>query len=195
MASCHEPHRAAAANLHCRVRGGAPSRFQLAITNASKKKFHVVAFEGDQCAGDSLLGHTFGIALDRVFEEPGVRSFEIGHALVQGIFAAQRRCLGGHSKVRIGERLPEPFVTHIPARIAEGIQRIELSFDLLKCGAAHVIPALMDFYNIIEAPCIKQSKSLLEFAATVRRDQRDLKPRDMIDLQSFIWVQGSKEYD
>jgi hypothetical protein len=37
--------------------------------------------------------------------------------------------------------------------------------------------------------------SLLEFAATVRRDTRDLKPRDMIDLQSFIWVQGSDEYD
>jgi len=36
--------------------------------------------------------------------------------------------------------------------------------------------------------------SLLEFAETVRRDLRDLKPRDMIDLQSFIWVQGSDEY-
>jgi hypothetical protein len=35
---------------------------------------------------------------------------------------------------------------------------------------------------------------LLEFAKTVRSDQRDLKPRDMIDLQSFIWVQGSDEY-
>ena len=31
-------------------------------------------------------------------------------------------------------------------------------------------------------------------AARVRRDQRRLKPRDMIDLQSFIWVQGSDEY-
>jgi hypothetical protein len=37
--------------------------------------------------------------------------------------------------------------------------------------------------------------SLLEFAAAVRRDQRDLRPRDMIDLQSFIWVQGSDEYE
>ena len=36
--------------------------------------------------------------------------------------------------------------------------------------------------------------SLLEFAETIRRDVRDLKPRDMIDLQSFIWVQGSDEY-
>jgi hypothetical protein len=37
--------------------------------------------------------------------------------------------------------------------------------------------------------------SLLAFAGQVRRDQRDLRPRDMIDLQSFIWVMGSDEYD
>jgi hypothetical protein len=37
-------------------------------------------------------------------------------------------------------------------------------------------------------------ESLLAFAAQVRRDTRDLEPRDMIDLQSFIWVQGSEEY-
>jgi hypothetical protein len=36
--------------------------------------------------------------------------------------------------------------------------------------------------------------SLLAFARTVRRDLRDLRPRDMIDLQSFMWVQGSDEY-
>jgi hypothetical protein len=38
-------------------------------------------------------------------------------------------------------------------------------------------------------------QSLLSFAETVRRDVRDLRPRDMIDLQSFIWVQGSDEYE
>ena len=37
-------------------------------------------------------------------------------------------------------------------------------------------------------------QGLLEFAETVRRDQHALGPRDMIDLQSFIWVQGSDEY-
>ncbi len=43
-------------------------------------------------------------------------------------------------------------------------------------------------------PNWKTYSSLLEFAETIRRDARDLKPRDMIDLQSFIWVQGSDEY-
>jgi hypothetical protein len=37
--------------------------------------------------------------------------------------------------------------------------------------------------------------SLLELAARVRNDQRDLRPRDMIDIQSFLWVQGSAEYE
>ena len=37
--------------------------------------------------------------------------------------------------------------------------------------------------------------SLLAFAERIGKDQRALRPRDMIDLQSFIWVQGSEEYD
>lgn len=36
--------------------------------------------------------------------------------------------------------------------------------------------------------------SLLSFAETIKRDLADLKPRDMIDIQSFIWVLGSDEY-
>jgi hypothetical protein len=37
--------------------------------------------------------------------------------------------------------------------------------------------------------------SLLDFARTVADDLSDLRPRDMIDIQSFLWVQGSDEYD
>jgi hypothetical protein len=35
---------------------------------------------------------------------------------------------------------------------------------------------------------------VLGFARTVRADIQDMRPRDMIDLQSFLWVQGSDEY-
>jgi hypothetical protein len=44
-------------------------------------------------------------------------------------------------------------------------------------------------------PNWKTYDSLLNFARVVYRDNRDLRPRDMIDLQSFIWVQGSDEYE
>jgi hypothetical protein len=37
-------------------------------------------------------------------------------------------------------------------------------------------------------------EELLAFVAKVRADIRDLRPRDMIDMQSFLWVQGSDEY-
>ena len=37
-------------------------------------------------------------------------------------------------------------------------------------------------------------RALLDFTALVRRDLQDLRPRDMVDLQSFLWVQGSDEY-
>ena len=37
--------------------------------------------------------------------------------------------------------------------------------------------------------------SLLGFADTIRQDLSDIRPRDKIDIQSFIWVQGSDEYD
>lgn len=37
-------------------------------------------------------------------------------------------------------------------------------------------------------------QSLQAFAEQVRQDTAYLQPRDMIDLQSFIWVTGSEEY-
>jgi hypothetical protein len=37
-------------------------------------------------------------------------------------------------------------------------------------------------------------KDLLDFVARVLADTSDLRPRDMIDMQSFLWVQGSEEY-
>ena len=36
--------------------------------------------------------------------------------------------------------------------------------------------------------------SLLELCRVVRADVADLRPRDQIDIQSFLWVQGSDEY-
>ena len=44
-------------------------------------------------------------------------------------------------------------------------------------------------------PTWETYNSLLSFANRVSRDVRDLHPKDMIDIQGFIWVQGSDEYD
>lgn len=43
-------------------------------------------------------------------------------------------------------------------------------------------------------PSWETYSSLMHFVGLVRQDLEDLAPRDMIDLQSFLWVQGSNEY-
>jgi hypothetical protein len=43
-------------------------------------------------------------------------------------------------------------------------------------------------------PSWETYENLLKFSSRVREDQKDLKPRDQIDMQSFLWVQGSDEY-
>ena len=44
-------------------------------------------------------------------------------------------------------------------------------------------------------PSMETYTNLLEFARVIRSDLRDLEPQDMIDIQSFIWVQGSDEFE
>jgi hypothetical protein len=44
-------------------------------------------------------------------------------------------------------------------------------------------------------PSWQTYSSLLEFGSVIANDLRDLKPKDMIDIQSFIWAVGSSEYD
>ena len=49
-------------------------------------------------------------------------------------------------------------------------------------------------FNYSSKPNWDTYKSLLSFAETVKKDTSRFGPRDMIDLQSFIWVMGSEEY-
>ncbi len=65
----------------------------------------------------------------------------------------------------------------------------------LKPNVTRVAARAYEFpFEYASRPNCETYESLLAFAETVRRDNRDLRPRDMIDLQSFIWVQGSDEY-
>ena len=49
-------------------------------------------------------------------------------------------------------------------------------------------------FDYSSKPNWKTYSDLLKFAATIRKDVGDLSPRDLIDIQSFIWVLGSDEY-
>lgn len=44
-------------------------------------------------------------------------------------------------------------------------------------------------------PSWETYRNVLDFASVVAADLQELKPKDMIDIQSFIWVIGSSEYE
>jgi hypothetical protein len=44
-------------------------------------------------------------------------------------------------------------------------------------------------------PAWETYSSLIGFGRQIAHDLRDLRPRDLIDIQSFIWVLGSDEYE
>jgi hypothetical protein len=50
-------------------------------------------------------------------------------------------------------------------------------------------------FKYVAQPSAATYLHFLQFAEVIRRDVADLKPRDMIDLQSFMWVMGSEEYE
>jgi hypothetical protein len=58
--------------------------------------------------------------------------------------------------------------------------------------AAKVLGYALDYQP---KPGAQSYVKLLTFAQRVRCDIAVLRPRDMIDVQSFIWVQGSAEYE
>jgi hypothetical protein len=85
--------------------------------------------------------------------------------------------------------LTHPVVTVFPF-IAEPSRHIFLKPNVTKTAA---VQYGFDFhYN--SRPSWEVYSELLEFAAKISSDLRDLKPKDMIDIQSFIWVIGSDEY-
>jgi hypothetical protein len=66
----------------------------------------------------------------------------------------------------------------------------------LKPNVTRVAAREYDYdFEYVSRPGWATYASLRGFADRVGRDQCDLRPADMIDLQSFIWVQGSDEYE
>ncbi len=49
-------------------------------------------------------------------------------------------------------------------------------------------------FHYVSRPNWLTYQNFLDFAETIRHDNEDLKPADLIDLQSFMWVMGSDEY-
>ena len=69
-------------------------------------------------------------------------------------------------------------------------------FIFLKPRVTQEAAAVYGFdFNYRSKPSWETYFSLISFAQQIKKDHPQLKPRDYIDLQSFIWVLGSAEYD
>src|SRR4051812_16208445 len=147
-------------------------------------------------SGRSLLFSFEKMALrDAVRHEAGARLFAEGlYAFLHGPASPEQRFMDWVATVDSLPRkqtrvLTWPLIT-VFGFIAQPDRHIFLKPNTTKRAAGKYG---FDFpYE--SKPNWKTYESLLDFAETIRHDQRDLKPRDMIDLQSFIWVQGSDEY-
>jgi hypothetical protein len=123
----------------------------------------------------------------RAFSE-GLYAFLYGHGTMESRFS---------SWVRAVERLPRrqtrvltwPVLT-VMGFLAQPSVHVYLKPTVTKKAAERYG---FDF-KYKSRPSWETYSSLLEFASRVRRDLRDMHPRDMIDIQGFLWVQGSDEY-
>jgi hypothetical protein len=133
---------------------------------------------------------------DAVKSKAGARAFATGlYELLHGRGSIERRFSQWIDVVGALPRkqtrvLTWPLVT-VWGFIAQPKQHIFLKPNVTRAAAE----AYGFDFHYQSRPSWETYAGLLEFAAVIRRDLRDLRPRDMIDIQSFMWVQGSAEYD
>jgi hypothetical protein len=171
-----------------------PARFRRLLDHG---RFSALAGEAVAIAARTNLLFTFErIALrDAVKSISGATTFAFGlHEFLHG---------GGTDKRRF-ERWRETVVTLPQLQSRVLTWPILTLFGFLAQPRKHVFlkprattrAALAYEYDLKYSakPDWETYRSCLGFAECIRRDNRDLAPRDMIDLQSFIWVLGSDEY-
>jgi hypothetical protein len=133
---------------------------------------------------------------DAVKSREGARQFAEGlHAFLHGSASPQSRFENWVSCVAALPRRQTRVLTW-PVVTVFGFIAQPATHLFLKPRVTRRAAAAYGFeFNYLPRPSWATYASFLDFARTIRRDLRDLRPRDMIDLQSFIWVQGSEEYD
>jgi hypothetical protein len=171
--------------------------FQELLTAREFTTIASTALRVEQRSRHSMIFSFEKMALrDAVRSEPGAEAFATGlFDLLHGTRSMQHRFEQWIDTVANLPRkqtrvLTWPIVT-VFGFIAQPDRHIFFKPSVTKAAAA-----------VYDQPLPYQSRpswevyaALLEFAERLRHDVADLKPRDMIDLQSFMWVLGSAEYD
>jgi len=133
---------------------------------------------------------------DAVRSPSGARAFAAGlAALLHGRGTPARRferwCAVVAAQPRRQSRVLTWPIATVFGFLAEPERHIYVKPNVLRAAArAYGID-----FGYETRPAWAPYERILSFAARVRRDLADLNPRDQIDIQSFLWVQGSSEYD
>jgi hypothetical protein len=164
---------------------------------AAAREYHAIAREVLRIEARTNLLFSFEkmAVRDAVRIEPGARRFAEGlYAWLHGPGSMESRfdawcdAIAGLPR-RQTRVLTWPVVT-VFGFLAQPDRHIFLKPNVTRLAAARYGFDL----HYRSRPNWKTYSELLDLAAMVRFDQRDLGPRDLIDVQSFLWVQGSEEY-
>ena len=133
---------------------------------------------------------------DALKSEAGAKAFALGlHDLLDGPGTLQKRFERWIEVVALLPRRQTRVLTWPIVTVFGFLAQPQTHF-FLKPNVTRIAAREYGFALQYESrPNWESYRNLLEFAEQVARDQRDLKPRDLIDIQSFLWVMGSDEYE
>jgi hypothetical protein len=173
------------------------AEFQRLVRRSQFTEIAARALRVEQSARHSMVFSFEKMALrDAVKSRSGAQAFSEGlHDLLHSRASMERRF---NRWIETVEALPRkqtrvltwPIVT-VFGFIAQPATHIFLKPNVMRAAAREYGFDL----RYSPRPSWDTYATLLELAATVHRDLRDLQPQDMIDIQSFLWVQGSDEYE
>jgi hypothetical protein len=171
-------------------------RFRELLQQGRHDDIAATAVRVEQQTRHSMLFSFEKMALrDAVRTRPGARTFAEG--LYQFLHGADELPVRFERWVAAVDALPrrQTRVLTWPLVTVFGFLAQPDTHFFLKPNVTKIAAARYGYPLVYESrPSWRIYEGILDLAATVRRDLRDIKPRDMIDLQSFLWVQGSDEY-
>jgi hypothetical protein len=133
---------------------------------------------------------------DALKSERGARDFAEGlYALLYGSGSLPSKFTRWCQVVAALPRKQSRVLTWPVATVFEFIARPETHIFLKPTVTRRAAEEYGFNFRYHSGPSWETYSSLLEFAHEIGGELHDLRPRDMIDIQSFIWVLGSDEYE
>ena len=161
------------------------------------RQYHVIALEALRIEARTNLLFSFEkmAVRDAVRTASGARRFAEGlYAWLYGRDSVESR-FGAWCEVIAGLPRRQTRVLTWPVVTVFGFLAQPDRHMFLKPNVTRLAASRYGFdFQYQSRPNWATYSQLLDLAAMVRFDQRDLHPRDLIDIQSFLWVQGSEEY-